>query len=217
MAGTGNIGHGVTYSLEPRNGEPLSQGLTEVMNVVRQAASFGSATSDNGAHLYGHVPHVAPEAWFHILFPPLETDALTELDKRLGRPIPDSYRELLMRTNGLHLFSGALALDGLRRDFSRKTSIREPFDLGDPNVFERPRAADPTWFIFGFYKSDGSTVYIDPRDGRVYRADRDMTEPRLNQWDSLDTFLRDEVRRLVGHFDDRGRRLDPSRPTTPDS
>lgn len=187
------------------------------MNAAEKAAAFGSATSENGAHMYGHVPHVAPQAWYHIIFPALDPEALEEIDKKLGRRVPDPYRDLLRRTNGLDLFSGALSLDGLRKDYSRKVSVVEPYDLEDPNLYERPRAADPSWFIFAFYKADASTVYMDPVDGRIYRANRDMTQPRLNDWPSLDAFLRDEVRRVERHFDDRGRRLDPSRPTTPDS
>jgi hypothetical protein len=180
-------------------------------------SSFGIETTENGAHGYGYVPQLGPHAWFHYTFPPLGAESIDELDKRLRRHVPDPYRDLLMKTNGLHLFSGALSLYGLRRDYSRRLSIVEPFDLGDPNVLERPRAADPSWFIFAFYKADGSAGYIDPSDGRICRTNRNMTQPRLNQWPSLDAFLRDEVRRLTGHFDDRGRRLDPSRPTTPDA
>ena len=196
--------------------EDLGRGLTEVLRVVQQAAAFGTATSENGAHMYGHVPHVAPEAWFHIVFPPLDEEALTTLENRLRRPIPLEYRQLLKVTNGLHLFSGQLALYGLRTDYSRRSAIRLPFDLGDPNVHERPRTADPSWFLFAFYKEDGSKGYIDPQDGRVYRGTRDMTQPRLNRWPSLDDFLIGEVGRLQGLFDDRGREIDSTRPTTPE-
>lgn len=216
MTRTGRIGPGVTYSIEPDSRAALGAGWAEVMSAVNQAASFGTATSDNGALMYGHVPHVAPEAWFHILFPALDAGGLAQLETKLRRRIPDSYRALLKMTNGLYLFSGALSLDGLRMDYSRRSSIREPFDLGDPNVHERPRAADPSWFFFGFYKADGSGTYLDPADGRVYRGNPDMTQSRLNEWGSLDSFVRDEVRRLGSHFDERGRRLDPLRPTTPD-
>lgn len=191
-------------------------GLTEVFTVVEKAASFGTAVSENGAHMFGHVPHVAPEAWFHIIFPALDQEAITVLENRLRRPIPIGYRQLLRVTNGLHLFSGQLALYGLRTDYSRKTSIRLPFDLGDPNVHERPRTADPSWFLFAFYKEDGSQGYIDPQDGRTYRGTRDMTQPRVNQWASLDDFLSGEVRRLQGLFDDRGHEIDSTRPTTPE-
>jgi hypothetical protein len=180
-----------------------------VMGALRSASTFGEATSDNGARMYGHVPHVAPMAWFHILFPPLDPAALTELEAVLGRSVPDTYRDLLARTNGLYLYSGALSLYGLRRDYSRNPAIREPFDLGDPNVRERPPAARPGWFIFAFYKADGSNAYWDPDDGRVYRGSRDMTHPRLNRWEGLDDFLQAEVRRLAGHFDGSGHRLDP--------
>jgi hypothetical protein len=193
----------------------VDEGLRVVSTVADQAAQFGRAVSPNGAQLYGHVPDVAPQAWFHILFPPLDSSAIAELESILGRPVPAPYRAFLRRTNGLYLFSGALSLYGLRKDYSRNPAIREPFDLGDPNVRERPAAADPTWFIFGFYKSDGSNAYMDPRDLRVFRASRDMTQPALNEWDNLNSFLQQEVTRLRHHFDAQGRRLDPSRPTTP--
>jgi hypothetical protein len=196
--------------------QPLGDGMAAVMKAMNQAAAFGTATSDNGAHMFGHVPHVAPEAWFHILFPPLDEAELADVEGSIRRPIPAPYREFLRTTNGLHLFSGSLALYGRRRDYSRRVSIVLPFDLGVPNLRERPRASDPTWFIFGFYDEDGSRAYIDPGDGRVYWGSRDMTRSRLKAWASLDAFLAHEVSRLSGHFDDRGRQLDPSRPTTPD-
>lgn len=187
------------------------------MNVARLAGDFGTATSDNGAHMFGHIPHVAPEAYFHIVFPPLDDGGLSDLERALGRPLPASYRSLLKVTNGLHLYGGDLALYGLRKDYSRKPGIRLPFDLSGPNVLERPRAADPSWFIFAFYKEDGSKAYIDPRNSHVYRGSRDMTQPRLNEWASLDDFLEAEVQRMATHFDDRGRQRDESRPTTPAS
>jgi len=197
--------------------EHLPSGLAEVFKAVQEAAAFGTATSENGAHLYGHVPHVAPQAWLHIIYPALNDEELADLESTLRRPVPPEYRQLLKVTNGLTLFSGAVDLYGRRRDYSRRPSIRLPFDLSDPNVHERPRVADPTWFLFAFYDEDGSEAYIDPADHRVYRGSRDMTMPRLNQWASLDDFLIGEVRRLALHFDERGRQLDPSHPTTPDA
>jgi len=197
--------------------EQIGRGLAEVFEVIRQASAFGEATSENGAHMYGHVPHVAPEAWFHIVYPGLDDREIADIEGGLRRPIPLGYRQLLRVTNGLTLFSGALDLEGRRRDYSRRVSIRLPFDLADPNTHERPRAADPSWFIFGFYQSDGSRAWIDPRDGDVYRGNRDLTHPYLNQWPSLDDFLIAEVTRLSSHFDGFGRRLNPTRPTTPDS
>ena len=198
-------------------GVPVGRGLAEVFKIVRLADAFGSETSENGALMYGHVPHVAPLAWLHIVYPGLDDQALAALEISLRCPIPLEYRQLLKVTNGLSLFSGALDLYGRRTDYSRRFSIRLPFDLSDPNVHERPRAADPAWFMFGFYNEDGSKAYIDPGDGRVYRGSRDMTKPRLNNWVSLDEFLISEVQRLQAHFDDRGRQLNLSRPTTPES
>jgi hypothetical protein len=150
------------------------------------------------------------------MYPPLQEKDLIELENTLRRPIPEAYRQFLKTTNGLTLFSGALDLEGLRRDYSRRVAIREPFDLGDPNLRERPRAAEPSWFIFGFYDADGSRAYFDPEGGHIYRSNRDMTRPRLNRWSNFDEFLAREVGRLAALFDDRGRPLEPSRPTAPE-
>ena len=198
-----------------RNRKPLGRGLDAVMEAASQAAAFGTAPSENGAQMFGHVPHIAPEAYFHIIFPPLDARELADLERSLHCSIPESYRNLLVVTNGLHLFGGKLTLDGLRTDYSRKPGIRLPFDLSDPNVHERPRAADPTWFLFGFYSEDGSQAYMDPADGRVYRGNRNLTQPRLNHWESLDDYLEQEIRRMASLFDDRGRLREKSKPTTP--
>ena len=216
MVETGNIGRGGTSLIDLRSSRPLGPGLDAVMEAASRAARFGTATSDNGARMFGHVPFVAPQAWFHILFPPLDEAALGQLERSLMRPIPGPYRDLLRVTNGLHLFGGELALYGRRTDYSRKPEIRLPFDLTDPNVHERPRAADPSWFIFSFYQEDGSPAYMDPKDNRVYRGSRDLTRPRLNQWSSLDDYLEQEIGRMAPLFDERGRLRDDSIPTTPD-
>lgn len=206
----------VADPLELSTDGPLSKGLRELNRAINDAARFGTEISENMARLYGHVPYLGPLAYLHIVFPPLDGSGIAKLAKILNRPVPDPYQQLLLVTNGLYLFSGALSLYGLRTDYSRRLSIVEPFHLADPNVSERPKAAKPSWFIFGFYKSDGSSAYMDPMTGHVYRANRDMTEPHLNDWASLDTFLESEIKRLRTHFDDRGHRLDPSRSTAPE-
>ena len=52
--------------------EQQSRGPAEVFQVMRRASAFGEATSENGARMYGHVTRVAPEAWFHIVYPSLD-------------------------------------------------------------------------------------------------------------------------------------------------
>jgi len=206
----------VSGSIGSSSDGTLARGFAEVSRAISAASAFGTETSENGAHLYGHLPHVGPLAYLHIVFPPLDSVAIAELEGALKRPVPEPYRQLLMISNGLHLFSGALSLNGLRRDYSRRLTIVEPFHLADANVLERPRAADPSWFIFGFYAADGSRAYMDPVHGRVCRGTRDLVQPRLNEWANLDVFLETEVRRLRDHFDEHGKRIDRSRSTSPE-
>jgi len=158
---------------------------------------------------------VGPDAWFHILYPSLNSSELAKLQQGLGRPIPFAYENLLRRTNGLTLFARHLSLFGRRTDYSRRVEIRQPFELSTLNVSERPLAAKASWFLFAFYYEDGSVAFIDDEQSRVFRANRSMSQVRLNQWSSLGTFLTSEVIRLSQHFDDRGRQIDPDRPTTP--
>src|SRR5215216_4661514 len=108
-----------------------------VRELVCEAKSFGYRRLANGTELFGHVPHVAPEAWLHELFAPLDDEELAVLEQSLKLPLPADYAAWLRRSNGGHFFSTALTFDGLRRTNSRDPELREPFALETPNLWER--------------------------------------------------------------------------------
>jgi hypothetical protein len=203
-------------TVQSANPSNLDKGFAAVADIARRAAAFGVATSKDGAKMYGHVPHIAPQAWFHIIYPGLTPTHIHELERELGMPIPRQYAAFLQRSNGLTLFSGQLDMYGRRTDYSRDPQIRQPFDLALPNVKERPRLAQPSWFIVGFYRSDGSHAYVVGESPEVFRANRDMSEPTLSHWPSLGAFIASEISRLEGHFDSTGHRIDPKFSTAPD-
>src|SRR5205823_4209427 len=68
--------------------------------------------------LIGHVPHVAPEAWLHAIFPGLTAQQVDQISNYLGVPVPAVFSLFLQRCNGLRLFS-KISIDGLRRNYSR--------------------------------------------------------------------------------------------------
>jgi len=198
-----------------RDEESLLSGLATVFRAMEQAKAFGEDTSRDGARLFGHIPHVAPRAWLHIQYPPLQNPDIAEIERAIRRPVPSAYAQLLRITNGLTLFGGSLSLFGRRTDYSRDPAVRQPFDLSIPNLKERPRAAKDHWFIFAFYDQDGSLAYLDGETPTVYRADRAMSNPTLNEWTNLGVFLSSETARLGALFDERGRPVVTGRPTTP--
>ncbi len=189
--------------------------MEAIQSVLERARPFGVQMLPDGTELIGRAPHIAAEAWLHILFAPLHQAELEELNKRVGRPVPQVLLELLLQTNGLSLFSDALAIFGLRRDFRRTADAAwQPFDIRTANVQERPSDAPEPAVFFGSYKSDGSLVYMDPDGDQVHRCSRDSARP-LNTWKSLDEMLSSEVERLTGLFDSAGRKKDPRQSTAP--
>jgi hypothetical protein len=189
--------------------------LQRVLDVVYRARSFGSRVLQDGTELIGHTPHVAPQAWFHVLFPGLTASQIESLEHALKRPLPREYRSFLTQMNGIRLFSGSLSIDGLRRSYERTgDAVWQPFNVVDVNTIERPAGAGPSDFVVGGYKADGSLLCVDADTDETWRRDRDRPAP-LNHWPSLLHTLADEAERLAGHFDDAGKRIDPSVPTTP--
>ncbi len=187
---------------------------------------LGHKETPSGAILIGHCPHVAPEAWLHIRFAPLNLDGMQTLrgkltESGLSCEIPKGYQTFLSLSNGLSLFSGSLALYGLRTSWERTgEDCRHPFDLASHanehlHSFQRSDTIpDADRFFIGAYRSDGSAVYIERPSGAV-RHVRRGTDSVSHSWDSFDAFLRTEIERLSMHFDDTGTRIDTSRSTAP--
>jgi len=44
---------------------------------------MGEEHTDAGVTLLGKVRHIGPDAWFHILFPPLESSEINLLERKL--------------------------------------------------------------------------------------------------------------------------------------
>lgn len=189
--------------------------FSEIMAVLETASALGWRMLPDGTQLIGRVPHVAPEAWLHQVFRPLSPEEIAQLERRLRRPVPQDYRELLLSANGLGVFSDSLSLDGLRKNYARTGDDRwQPYSIETPNVFERPRDAEEDCFFIGGYRYDGSLLYL--RGKEVFRCARRSAKP-LNHWAGLWDMLAREVLRLASLFDAHGRKLAPKVPTTPPS
>ncbi|BBI34338.1 SMI1/KNR4 family protein [Cohnella abietis] len=192
--------------------------LKEIEERLSGWEASGTKKIANGAKLICPVPSVAPEAWLHTQFGALNLEQLNDLQNQLDVTIPSVYREFLMWSNGLNLFSFSLRLMGLRFSYSRSgDEARQPFDIIALND-DRPMNAPKEWFYFGSYEWDGTKVFIDLSEGldttSVYYCERRTTKI-LNRWPDFKKWLIDENDRLSALYDYNGICINDSVPTTP--
>ncbi|PHV12233.1 SMI1/KNR4 family protein [Chitinimonas sp. BJB300] len=188
----------------------------ELMDIIEKAKAFGYDNLSNGVRLYGHVPHVAAEAWLHTVYAPLGDAQISELESVTGKNFPDIFKQFLSMTNGLNLFSGSLSIDGLRQNNERfGDASRQPFSIETPNVYEKPVGTPDTHLSIGGYKYDGSRLVIDTETLKVFRFPQTEAQPVLNEWPSFWDMLLSEAKRLSLQFDNEGKRINPKEPTIP--
>jgi|SRR6185369_4004354 len=191
------------------------EALQKIFPILDRAKPLGARTLPNGTRLIGHVPHVAPEAWLHEIFPPLHAHGIEAIERGIKRALPQDFKTFLEFANGLMLFSCSLSIYGFRTNYSRTgDDAIQPFDIITPNTYERPKDALPSYVFIGGYRSDGSLIYIDSDTSKVFRSARKRSIP-LNEWTNLEEMLVTETIRIALLFDDRGKRIDPRESTAP--
>ncbi|WP_051437539.1 SMI1/KNR4 family protein [Olleya marilimosa] len=191
----------------------------EIRNRLSKFTEFGYEKQSNGTELFGKAPHIAPLAWLHNMYAGLTEDEISKLEEELETEIPKGYKEFLKVSNGLHIFNTTFCLDGLRVSYNRKNAItnRLPFCLLTTNIYERPRNAKKEHFFIGGYDSgDGSHLYIDKNDNKVYRCKTNNVKP-LNEWNNLNEMILDEIDRLIEIHNENGMLKAKIKVTTPKS
>ena len=178
--------------------------LASIQSLLEEQSAYGYVC-ESGVRKYGHLSHLAPEAYSVYTFAPLTQEQLSLLKARLGMELPEAYAAFLSEvSNGMHLFHRCLSLYGLQGKLDRRSGVLGPFDLDIPNCYERPRNADEDCFVIGGYSYDASQLYMR-RDGeQVYYCARYDATP-LRQWSSFSAMLTEEIQRLRSIHDPQGR------------
>lgn len=169
-----------------------------------------------GAFLIGRAPHIAPEAWLNSVYPCLSKQETVELEAVLGTTVPSEYRHFLQNvSNGMSVLADEFCLFGQRKNYIRSSmdATRQPFSLGDAFA-EKPRNATSDMFFIGGYSWDGSKLYIDKRNDKIYYCQRYDSTP-LKSWDSLSDMIMSELERLYSLFDRNGKQINENEPTIP--
>ena len=185
-----------------------------IQALIKEQKALG-AVEGEVVSKYGHIPQLGPEAYNIYTFAPLTEERLALVEQNIGREIPYQYRTFLTHvSNGLYIFHRGLFLYGHLGSFKREQVVQGPFDLSDPNVYERPKNADKSCFFFASYSKDGSRLYMkDDSDKVYYCARRDATP--LKEWNSFSEMLIEEIQRLRSLHSADGMRKSTRRSTLP--
>jgi hypothetical protein len=168
-----------------------------------------------GTRLIGHVPHVAPDAWLHEIYCPINNNDIEELEAKLAFRLPRIFQDFLKLSNGLNLFSDTISIAGYIKFYERKgDDARQPYSLLIPNVHERLPDSKKSYLYIGSYSWDGSLLYIDKSNNKVFRCLSDSSEP-FNEWDSFWVMVLSEAQRISKLFDNKGRVIIPNQAPTP--
>jgi hypothetical protein len=173
---------------------------------INRHRHLGSKTTPSGAILVGHVPHVAPEAWLHELFPGLDNDRIERLESLLGTGIPDEYRAFLHELNGVHLYSSNIWLGGDRTSYTRTgEDVWHPFSLTDCNG-DSPQSAKSSRFFIGGIASDGQRMYLGTKDGSVHLCSQRSTKSK-RRWPNIVDMLSTRMEELSHLYNESGKKV----------
>jgi hypothetical protein len=176
-----------------------------VCDLLRQDAELEEVTMEDGTELFGRTPWRGTEAWHHLVFSPLSSDAIKSMEKLISCEFPEEIRNFYEGMNGLSLFSGSLGIYGLRTSYQRTNfTQRQPFDIATPNKHERIRTAPASAIFLATYSKDGSHIYLDGRSGALHHCPRFSAEP-LRSWPDMATMIRSEISRMAMYYAPDGR------------
>jgi hypothetical protein len=169
----------------------------ELRAILASMSGQADVVNEYGTKLIGHEPSIAPRAYRHVIYAPLAPEHEEEFQQRLGQPIPEEYLQFLRTANGMMLENGAIRVYGyipLNRD--RKNEIYNyPPSVTASNTYAPLSKASGRNIIVGWYKDDGSYVYIDS-SGRAVRFDYMNDGSVIDQWNGFRIWLISEIKRL---------------------
>ena len=182
----------------------MQQQFNKLLQIIEKAKSFGYQENKNGSKLYGHVPHIAPFAWFHTTYKPLSFWKIRKLEKMMNKNIQDVYKQFLKMTNGIDIFSNTLSLYGYMGIINRSDfNDRNPYNLINPNTIERIDTAPDNWFFIGSYGPNADQLFIDTSTDKIYRCER-WTTNIISSWPDFWTMLFSEAKRMSKLFTNDG-------------
>jgi hypothetical protein len=171
----------------------------EVVRTMSKWSPKGEKLLSNGVRLICPTPHVAPEAWLHVHYPPLASKKIEGMEKKLGVPLPNDFKDFLRRANGVQMFSYHISIWGVRKNYARTgDEAWQPYDLVDHN-FDIERPDNSPEDVVYFAGADGGDSWcffeFNGESYRVGKTGRHDFHPG-SYWSDFGSWLLDEIRSL---------------------
>lgn len=139
--------------LEKRIGLNGDQFYPRFIRMLRDVAETSIHVRE-GVLLLGHTPEIAPEAYCHVLYPPV-CDELPPEKLYVLSSLPEEFSALFKIMNGATLFSGGVELWGFQVDANRftlpayyLTCALSSFDPATKMAFASTNCGDIAYFQF---------------------------------------------------------------------
>jgi hypothetical protein len=180
-----------------------------LLALIGRAGELGRRDEEGGT-IYGWYPAKPGEdpavdgrvGWLrHVVYTPLDDRELGSLERRLGRPLPETLRRFYRGcANGLSLLGDDVEIYGLRRGL-----LLDPFELAVETI-EVPSDATAGHVFFGSWGDNKNPLYLDADDDRVHLSGRNSVQP-LRTWSGLGEFLLATLEENSSCWDAGGRRI----------
>lgn len=172
----------------------------EFLTILNQWASKGEKTLANGARLICPNPSIAPEAWLHVVFAPLNLEAIQKLKQETSIPLPEDFCQFLLCSNGVTIFGYQIDIYGVRKSYVRTgDDAWQPFDILHLNEQTMKPAGSPNTVVyFGTMDNGESWCFFEPASNgyRVGKTPRERFKP-IQYWEDFWSWLMSETYRLA--------------------
>lgn len=146
----------------------------QLNEIFTKVLEFNRISTSDGATLYGEFLWSGRKNYFLEKYSASNSNDI----KSLNMAIPQVYEDFLLLSNGLNFMNDALALYGIKKNFDRNVKgLFQPYSLILPNIDERIRDSKSSFFYIGAYGWDGSRLYIDIENNKVFRCSRKSSKP----------------------------------------
>lgn len=181
----------------------------EIRSRLTRWMPTGYEVYSDGTELIGKVPHFGPYAWFHQLFAPPPEQSHEQLLHYIPNIFDFEVGKLLLRLNGMNLFSSHLFIYGLRTSYRRDGSIFQPWEITTHHREKAHNLHGRNAIVFGGSDALPNGIsFVENADLSIEAFDRNDWSKPMHSWDDLHCFVKSEIARLSLLFDDLGKPQD---------
>ena len=171
----------------------------KIISLLNHYSSDGDMLTVSGTRAIGYLPEIAPQAYIHVIYPPLEENNIIALQSRI-QPlnVHQSLLDLFRCSNGMQIF-----FKKLFRVFgsvpigsgSILDHFKYPSDIFSINGSMRVKGSMPTEIKIVWYLEDSSYVNLEG-NGNVFRYRPASPKQFIQQWPDIKSWLSSEIERL---------------------